>query len=305
MFLRAILLMITFSLPLSAAQEYDGFSDNFELISHKLCSRGCGNCKQKLSAFDLLQIVQGILNNNILLLPQTQNQLAQQLQKIISEEGLGIAGTTRVVQDILNNNILLLPQFRNQLTQQLQQIINEGGLGIVGATGPAGPTGVPGNTGATGATGTNGVGGILDFADFYALMPPDNAETVAIGGAVDFPRNGPSSGSNLIVRTSDDTFNLAEIGVYQVLFQVSVTQAGQLVLTLDEGAGAQELAYTLVGRDTGTSQIVGIALVQTTVINSLLTVSNPLAGASALAITPNAGFPASPVSAHLVITRIQ
>ena len=55
------------------------------------------------------------------------------------------------------------------------------------------------------------------------------------------------------------------------MFQVSVTEAGQLILTLN---GA-DLAYTVVGRATGTSQIIGMALVQTTVINSLVTCSEP------------------------------
>lgn len=147
-------------------------------------------------------------------------------------------------------------------------------------------------------------GGILDFADFYALMPGDNGATVAIGGNVEFPQDGPSSGSGAIFRIGPDTFNLSEIGVYQVLFQVSVTQAGQLVLTLDTGSGSVELPYTVVGRATGTSQIVGMALVQTSVVNSVLTVSNPLANPTALAITPLAGG-ADPISAHLIITRIQ
>ena len=130
-------------------------------------------------------------------------------------------------------------------------------------------------------------------------MPPDNAETVAPGTDVSFPQDGPTSGAG-IVRTDDSTFNLTEIGIYQVLFQVSVTEAGQLILTLD---GA-DLAYTVVGRATGTSQIVGMALVETTTINSLLTVRNPAGNAAALTITPLAGG-TRPVSAHLVITRLQ
>lgn len=134
-------------------------------------------------------------------------------------------------------------------------------------------------------------------------MPPDNAATVAAGGDVDFPQDGPSSGPE-IVRTGADTFLLSDIGTYQVFFQVSVTEAGQLVLTLDSGAGADELAYTVVGRATGTSQIVGMALVQTSVINSVLTVRNPASESTALGITPLAGG-TEPVSAHLVITRIQ
>ncbi|WP_230163246.1 hypothetical protein [Peribacillus simplex] len=128
-------------------------------------------------------------------------------------------------------------------------------------------------------------------------MPPDNAATVGIGEDVDFPQNGPSSGTG-ITRVSDDSFNLSE-GIYQVLFQVSVDEAGQLVLTLDD----DELPYTVVGRATGTTQIVGMALVQTTG-TQLLTVRNPADNAEALTITPEAGG-TEPVSAHLVITRLQ
>lgn len=134
-------------------------------------------------------------------------------------------------------------------------------------------------------------------------MPPDNAATVGIGTEVQFPQNGPSSGGG-IFRTSASTFNLSAIGTYQVLFQVSVNEAGQLVLTIDSGAGATELVYTVVGRETGTSQIVVMALVTTSVINSILTVRNPASESTALTITPLAGG-TEPVSAHLVITQLR
>jgi hypothetical protein len=130
-------------------------------------------------------------------------------------------------------------------------------------------------------------------------MPPDNAATVAPGTDVSFPQDGPTSGGG-IGRTSASTYNLSAIGYYQVMFQVSVTEAGQLILTLN---GA-DLAYTVVGRATGTSQIVGVSLVQTTVINSILTVRNPAGNSTALTITPLAGG-TRPVGAHLVIARIQ
>jgi hypothetical protein len=177
-----------------------------------------------------------------------------------------------------------------------------GSTGVTGPTGPAGLTGATGTTGSTGVTGPTGpAGGVLGSADFFALMPPDNAATVAPGTDVSFPQNGPTIGA-AIVRTGSSTFNLSEIGTYQILFQVSVSEAGQLVLTLDSGAGAVEQSYTVVGRATGTSQIVGMALVQTTVSNSILTVRNPASESTALTITPLAGG-SDPVSAHLVITR--
>ena len=140
---------------------------------------------------------------------------------------------------------------------------------------------------------------MLNFADFYALMPPDNAATVAPGTDVSFPQDGPNSGSD-IARTGPDSFNLAQIGTYQILFHASVTEAGQLILTLN----GEDLDYTVAGRATGASQIIGMALVTTTVIDSVLTVRNPAGNAAALTITPVAGGP-RPVSAHLVITQIQ
>ena len=65
----------------------------------------------------------------------------------------------------------------------------------------------------------------------------------------------------------------------------------------------QDLAYTVVGRATGTSQIVGMAIVTTTAVNSVLTVRNPEGNAAALTVTPLVGG-TRPVSAHLVITQI-
>jgi hypothetical protein len=149
--------------------------------------------------------------------------------------------------------------------------------------GPAGPT-----------------GGLIDFADFYALMPSDNSATVAPGTDVSFPENGPASASTNITRVSSSSFTLGNVGTYQVLVQVSVNEPGQLDLTLN----GTELAYTVVGRATATSQLVEMALVQTTAADSTITVRNPVGNATALTITPLAGG-ASPVSAHLVITEIQ
>jgi len=56
--------------------------------------------------------------------------------------------------------------------------------------GPMGPVGPRGPIGETGPA-----GGLLRYADFYALMPPDNAATVAPGTDVSFPQDGPNSGT--------------------------------------------------------------------------------------------------------------
>ena len=173
-----------------------------------------------------------------------------------------------------------------------------GATGPQGEIGPTGATGPAGEIGPTGATGPAGISGVLNYADFYALMPPDNAATVAPGTDVSFPQDGPNSGVS-ITRTNNSTFNLSEIGTYQIFFNVPVTEAGQLELTLN----GEPLDYTVVGRATGTSDISGMFLVETTTINSLITVRNPSGNAAALTITPLAGG-ASPVSAHIVIIQI-
>ena len=179
----------------------------------------------------------------------------------------------------------------------------QGPAGVAGPVGPQGPAGVAGPVGPQGPVGETGpqgpAGGVLGYADFYALMPPNNAATVAPGTDVSFPQDGPNSGTG-IARSGPSSFNLAEIGTYQVLFQVSVTEPGQRILTLN----GEDVAYTGAGRATGTSQIVGMAIVETTAINSVLTVRNPEGTAEALTITPLAGG-TRPVSAHLVIIQIQ
>ena len=172
-----------------------------------------------------------------------------------------------------------------------------GAQGPQGEVGPQGPVGPAGAQGPQGEVGPQGPAGVLSYADFYALMPPDNATTVAPGTDVEFPNNGPIANTD-IGRLSDSSFLLAEAGAYLVQFQVPVTEAGQLVLTLN---GA-ELPYTVVGRATGASQIVGIAII-TADADATLTVRNPADNTEALTITPVAGG-TEPVSAHLTILKI-
>ncbi len=131
-------------------------------------------------------------------------------------------------------------------------------------------------------------------------MPGDNAATVGDGIDVEFPQDGVSSGSGNISRSTASSFNLAVPGIYQVSFQVSVNEDGQLELTLNNAPDPT----SVVGRATGTTQIVGFSYIQTTTINTVLTVRNPAGNAAALTITPNAGGN-KPVSAHLLIMRIQ
>jgi hypothetical protein len=166
-----------------------------------------------------------------------------------------------------------------------------GPTGSQGPPGPAGPQGPPGPAGPQGPPGTS------DFAEFLALMPPDNDATVAAGDPVSFPENGPADGT--ITRVNESSFTLADIGTYQVTFQVSVTEPGQLELSLNGLA----LPATVVGRATGTSQLVGESLVTTTTADEVLEVVNPFGNSPALTITPFGGG-THPVGASLVIQQL-
>jgi hypothetical protein len=143
----------------------------------------------------------------------------------------------------------------------------------------------------------------LNSSDFYALQGNDNSSLGTPGGtAVLFPRDGSISGG--IVRTGPSTFILPAIGTYLVQFQVDVVAAAQLQLQLN----AVPLPETVVGRATGQTQIIGVSLVTTSTVNSVLEVINPpgnvdLTVASGTVPPDQSGN--NPVSAHLVIMQIQ
>jgi hypothetical protein len=177
----------------------------------------------------------------------------------------------------------------------------QGAGGKVGATGHTGATGPTGATGLTGPTGPPGPIGPSEYSEFYALMPPENSSPVVAGAAVEFPQDGPSSGG--ILRGGPSTFVLSSSGTYRVAFTVSVTEGGQLELTLDSGSGPLPLPYTVSGRASGTSQITGEALLTTTAANSVISLINPSGEPTALTITPDAGG-VDPVAATLVIEHL-
>jgi Collagen triple helix repeat (20 copies) len=226
-------------------------------------------------------------------------------------------GSTKITACVADRNHTLNVTTGKQRCPDSQRKISwnaqgpRGHRGAAGATGPAGPQGASGVAGATGPAGQQGATGDMglqgppgaaatsSFAEFYALMPPDNQTTVATGANVSFPEDGPTSGTT-ITRTNATSFNLAAVGTYLVSFNLPVTEAGQLVITLNGVA----LAYTVTGRASGTTQMFGQSLVQTTVVNSSLTIENPAGNPSALTITPNAGGD-QPVAATLVVQQLK
>jgi collagen triple helix repeat protein len=167
-----------------------------------------------------------------------------------------------------------------------------GSAGPQGGPGPAGPPGPKGDVGSTGPAGT-----ALAFAEFYTLSPP-NGFDILPGGSVPFLDNGPADGSGTIENEGLGV-NLISAGTYQVSFQVSVDESGQLELEVND----VPLAYTVVGRATGTSQITETALV-TVSADSALEVINPTGEPTGLTLGSSAGG-ADATSASIVVEQLQ
>lgn len=188
----------------------------------------------------------------------------------------------------------------------------QGVQGVMGPTGPQGPMGAQGPMGETGAIGPQGPqgevgpegprglpGGVLSYADFYALMPTDNATAITPGTDIAFPRNGVVANTN-IGRINNSTFLLSNIGTYLVMWNATITEeAAQLVLTLN----GIEQTYSVVGNDIANGEMVGFTVITTTAANTTLTVRNPSENATNVTLAPNAGG-TLPASAHLTIVQL-
>lgn len=182
-----------------------------------------------------------------------------------------------------------------------------GQTGAIGQTGAQGLTGVDGVDGVDsvvagprGEIGLTGSSGSGVAALFYAMMPNDNPATVAATVAVAFPTAGPNTAPLGILASGPDNFTLTAIGIYRVSVQLSVTEAAQMVLTVN----GVELPYTTVGRATGTGQLTMVVLITTTTPSSILRVTNPAGAGGVLTLTPRAGG-TDPVSATVLIELVK
>ena len=178
----------------------------------------------------------------------------------------------------------------------------QGPIGLTGATGPQGPIGLTGPAGPQGIQGIPGetgpAGSFLGYADFYAIMPPENAAVIAPGEAVEFPEQSFIGGTN-VTRTSDSEFTFTESGIYLVFFNAATSEAAQLVPAIN----TTELSFALAGKDSALSQLSGMAIIAAN-DGDVLTLRNPASATSSVTLSPNAGGN-SPVTAHLIIIRLQ
>ena len=139
--------------------------------------------------------------------------------------------------------------------------------------------------------------GTMNISNFYTLMI--HHPIIDIGQSIEFNQNGPSNNNN-ITRLSSSKFNLELIGIYGIIFQVNIIDAGQLVIVIND----IELDYTVVGKAIGTNQIIGDCLILITEPNSILSINNPSSSKKELAITQYSGDNKA-ISANLIIKRYE
>ena len=161
----------------------------------------------------------------------------------------------------------------------------QGPQGLQGEIGPQGPQGLQGEIGPQGPQGEPAVS---SYADFYTLTPAGTTVTIAPAADISFPDNGPIANTD-IGRSTDTEFILSPIGSYEIKFNLGSASVGLPVLTIN---GA-ELPYTATASSTG------IAIVNTTTENSILTLRNSTAATSPIIISGEDGS-----ASHLVITRL-
>ena len=137
---------------------------------------------------------------------------------------------------------------------------------------------------------------MLGYANFYALMPTDNADPIPAGGDIAFPSTAINTG--IVTQASDTTFTVVEGGVYLVYFSATTAEAAQLALTVN----GTELAYTVVGNAAGNSQLVGTSLI-TVADGATVTVRYPEGTGTDITLAPSAGG-TEPVSAQLIFLRL-
>ena len=170
----------------------------------------------------------------------------------------------------------------------------EGPQGPVGPTGPEGPAGPTGPEGPQGPQGEPG--GVLSFADFFRTDDSEEYKVLQPGEDFPLPEDGAASGG--ITRISETSFNLADIGSYLVMFCVTTIQTPKLGLTLN----GQTQAYSIAGRPSGGSQIIGMTIVTTQQEDTVLTLRYP-DDESDNAVMP-AEAPREDSTSHLTVVQL-
>jgi hypothetical protein len=130
----------------------------------------------------------------------------------------------------------------------------------------------------------------------------DNPDPIEPGNAVNFPSPLINPyGSIQRVTGSTTQFTLPAGSVFEITFQVTVQNTGELVIVLN----GSELLMTVVGKS-GNGSIIGMSIVSTPFgASSTLSINNPsTATAGGLNIDAATGSLTQPLSCHLIIKQL-
>jgi hypothetical protein len=157
----------------------------------------------------------------------------------------------------------------------------QGDKGDKGDQGPRGEQGEKGDQGIPGQSGNNLV------SAYYCIMPPDNSENIESGNKIDFPNTYFEC--PIIIRSTSSTFNLINIGFYEIKFILNITQTAQVIVCLDDGAGFKPQYNMVSGRNSGSSQLIGNFIFQTFKMDTKVCIMNPIENNTPIKITETAG----------------
>jgi hypothetical protein len=130
----------------------------------------------------------------------------------------------------------------------------------------------------------------------------DNPDSIDPGSAVHFPRPSVNPyGSIQRSASSPFEFLLPPNSIFEITFQVTVQNTGELVIVLN----GQELSQTVVGKSGG-GFVVGMSIITTpSGSQSTLSINNPsTAVAGGIKIDEATGALSQPLSCHLIIKQL-
>lgn len=145
-----------------------------------------------------------------------------------------------------------------------------------------------------GTDGLNGTG-LSEFANFYGF-DGNYTSPIVNNTCVPFPLTSELQGN--IIPLSVSTFQLSDIGIYQISWVVPVNTTSQLELQLN----GIPIDKSRMGTGTGFTILSNSILIDTTVVNSTLCLANPINNTD-LIVTPQAGG-VDNTTAQLTILRI-
>lgn len=163
-----------------------------------------------------------------------------------------------------------------------------------GPTGATGATGIIGPTGQTGVIGPTGSAGAVLSSQFYEATV--GLPTLAAGQPMTYASTAfnsinivPSTGTfNPPFTASGTVFNLPLAGHYEINYQLTYAENGSLCVFYGATVVAMaQLAWSPVGRATGTSQAVG-SIIFNAAANSYCSVNAEAGNSVALTISGNA-----------------